>query len=74
MKLTLVSDARSAWKWASVQLAIVAGAAAGWAAADPTGFATVVNFLPGWVRPLLGFVVAGAAIGSRIVKKDKSNG
>lgn len=74
MKLKLVSDARQAWRWASVQLAIVAGAAAGWAAADPTGFATVVNFLPGWARPVLGFVVAGAAIGSRIIKKDKADG
>ena len=74
MKLTLVSDVRNAWKWASVQLAVVAGAAAGWAAADPNGFATVVNFLPGWARPTLGFVVAAAAIGSRVVTKEKSDG
>lgn len=71
MKLKLVDEARNAWKWASVQLAVVAGAVAAWAATDTNGFVATVNLLPDWLRPLLGLLVTVTAIGSRVVKAQR---
>lgn len=73
--MTLIEEARQAWRFASVRLAIVAGFISGWAATDPQGFARLMETVPEPLRPLVGFLVAGSAIYSRIVKQGgKANG
>lgn len=75
LEARLVDNWRQAWKWGSVQLAMLAGVIAGWAASDPAGFARVVDLLPEWARPLLGLAVTASAIGSRISSvKRKADG
>ncbi|CDO34561.1 hypothetical protein [Novosphingobium sp. KN65.2] len=68
----LVEDWREAWRWSSVQLALLAGVISGWAASDPGGFARVVDLLPDWARPLLGLIVTASAIATRL--KAQKNG
>lgn len=70
--MRLIADWRRSWRWASVRMALVAGAVSGWAATDPTGFASVVDLLPPAARPLVGIAVTAAAIGSRITTKGSS--
>lgn len=65
----LVADWRHAWRWSSVRLALIAGALAGWAASDPTGFQRAVDMLPEWARPMVGVIVALAPIISRVTTK-----
>lgn len=67
--MTLIENARQAWRFASVRLAIVAGVVSGWAATDPQGFATLMESVPEQLRPLVGVLVAGAAIYTRLVKQ-----
>lgn len=69
LKLRLVDDWRQASRWASVRLAVIAGAVAGWAASDPAGFTRAVDMLPEWARPLVGLAVTVAAISSRLTTK-----
>ena len=64
--MRLIDDWRRSWRWASVRLALLAGAISGWAASDPAGFARMVDLLPAWARPLVGVALAAAAIGARI--------
>lgn len=73
--MTLIENARHAWRFASVRLAIVAGVISGWAATDPQGFAKLMETVPEGFRPLVGLLVAGAAIYTRLVKQEgKTNG
>lgn len=73
--MTLIEEARQAWRFASVRLALVAGVVSGWAATDPNGFASLMNSLPQGIRPLVGVLVAAAAIYTRLVKQEgKGNG
>lgn len=73
--MTLIEDARQAWRFASVRLAIVAGFISGWAATDPDGWRQLMDFVPEPLRPLVGFLVAFSAIYSRIIKQGgKANG
>lgn len=67
--MRLIEEARQAWRFASVRLAIVAGVISGWAATDPQGFAKLMESLPEGARPLVGVLVAGAAIYTRLVKQ-----
>lgn len=67
--MKLIEEARQAWRFASVRLAIVAGVISGWAATDPQGFAKLMESLPEGARPLVGVLVAGAAIYTRLVKQ-----
>ena len=69
MKLHLIEDWRRAWRWSSVRLAVIAGAATGWVATDPAGFQRAVDLLPEWVRPVLGVIVAVSAISARVTTK-----
>jgi hypothetical protein len=69
LKLRLVAEWRHCWRWSSVRLAVVAGAVSGWAASDPQGFTNVMAILPDWTRPLVGVVIAAAAISARITSK-----
>jgi len=73
--MKLIEEARQAWRFASVRLAVVAGVISGWAATDPQGFARLMEQLPSEIRPLVGLVVMSAAIFSRLVKQEgKANG
>lgn len=67
--MRLIEEARQAWRFASVRLAVVAGVISGWAATDPHGFAKLMDSLPEEIRPLVGVLVAGAAIYTRLVKQ-----
>lgn len=67
--MRLIDEWRRSWRWASVRLAVVAGAVSGWAASDPAGFARAVDLLPPWARPLVGLVVTMTAIGARVTTK-----
>lgn len=67
--MNLIEEARQAWRFASVRLAVLAGFVSGWAATDPQGFAKLMESLPEEVRPLVGVLVAGAAIYTRLVKQ-----
>ncbi|HQS71623.1 MAG: hypothetical protein B7Y36_18955 [Novosphingobium sp. 28-62-57] len=71
--MQLIEEARQAWRFASVRLAVLAGVVSGWAATDPHGFAKLMDSLPEEVRPLVGVLVAGSAIYTRLIKQgDKS--
>lgn len=73
--MNLIENARHAWRFASVRLAIVAGVISGWAATDPQGFAKLMESVPEEFRPLVGVLVAVAAIYTRLVKQEgKANG
>ena len=73
--MKLIDNARQAWRFASVRLAVVAGIITGWAATDPYGWQQLMEFVPEPLRPLVGFLVAGSAIYSRIVKQGgRDNG
>ena len=72
--MKLIENARQAWRFASVRLALVAGVISGWAATDPQGFAKLMEALPANVRPLVGVLVAGAAIYTRLVKQGGKTG
>jgi len=65
----LIDECRQAWRFASVRLAIVAGVVSGWAATDPHSFAKLMDSLPEEIRPLVGVLVAGSAIYSRLKKQ-----
>ncbi|WP_374414299.1 hypothetical protein [Novosphingobium colocasiae] len=67
--MRLIEEWRRSWRWASVRLALAAGAISGWAASDPAGFAQAVALLPTWARPLVGLLVAMTAIGARITTR-----
>lgn len=67
--MTLIEEARQAWRFASVRLAILAGVISGWAATDPQGFTKLMESVPEALRPLVGILVAGSAIYTRLVKQ-----
>lgn len=64
--MTILASARHWARFASVRLAVAAGAVAGWAATEPQGFAQLVSLLPAWARPLVGLAVTVTAIGARV--------
>ena len=66
--MTLIDNIGDAWRFASVRLAVLAGIIAAWAASDPQGFATLVEVLPAWARPLVGLAVFAAATLARVTK------
>lgn len=59
MKIRPVDDARYLWKKASVQLAVLAGAAGAWFMANPDDWTAAVNALPEAVRPFAGLIMFG---------------
>lgn len=67
--MKLIADWRRSWRWASVRLAVVAGALSGWAASDPASFMRIVDLLPPWARPLVGIAVTLAALSARLTTK-----
>jgi hypothetical protein len=72
----LIDNARHAHKLASVQLAALAGLAAGYLAANPEQTEALLALLPdGPLRVLasagIGLFVFGMAAGSRVVKQGK---
>lgn len=80
--MKLVDEAGKFWKLGSIQLAALAGVAAGYFAANPNETEKLLNLLPdGPLRVLasilIGFAVFSAAAGSRLVKrsgKDETDG
>lgn len=72
--MKLIPNVRSAWRFASVRLAAVAGVVAGWAAYDPAGFSGLVETLPPWSRPLVGLAVFATATGSRVITRTPKAG
>jgi hypothetical protein len=77
--MQLVDDARAAWRWWSVRLALVAGAAAGLVVDQPQILNGAVAIVPERWRPLAaavaGLLVAVAPIAARLLKqKDAANG
>ena len=51
IKDRLVDDWRSAWKWVSVQLAVVGSLLIGWFLAYPETILSTLNMLPAELRP-----------------------
>ncbi|WCT78866.1 hypothetical protein [Novosphingobium humi] len=77
--MTLVEDARLWWRWWSVRMAMVAGAAAGAVVAQPQILTNLVAYVPERWRPLAGSLVGiitfAAPTLARILKqRGKSNG
>jgi hypothetical protein len=64
--MNFIDDINQAWRFASVRLAVIAGLIAAWAASDPAGFAALVEMLPVWARPLVGFAVFALATMARV--------
>ncbi|RVU03926.1 hypothetical protein EOE18_13800 [Novosphingobium umbonatum] len=77
--MQLVDDARAAWRWWSVRLAVLAGAAAGLVVDQPQILTGAVAVVPERWRPLAGAIagllVAVAPIAARLLKqKEPANG
>ena len=64
--MTFIDNINQAWRFASVRLALIAGLFAAWVASEPAQFAALVEMLPAWARPLLGFAVFAVATLSRV--------
>lgn len=79
-RLRLVDDARLAWKWASVRLAMLFGMAVTAIAADPTILKQLLDALPQELLARVPFAVALGAIAgalpilARIVRLVKEGG
>lgn len=71
----LVPDWRSSWRWLSVQLAALAGLAAGWIFASPLELMQILALIPAEVRvklsPLVTVVVVAVVVGARLWKQRK---
>lgn len=78
LKGRLVSDWRSAWKWLSVQLALVASLAVGWLFAYPEIILSTINMLPvearAMVSPVVSFVLFALVLAARLWKQRKPKG
>lgn len=72
--MKLIEEARQAWRFASVRLAVVAGFVTGWAATDPQGFAKLMEQIPAEYRPLVGVIVTLSAVYTRLVKQGGKAG
>jgi hypothetical protein len=66
--VTFIDNINQAWRFTSVRLAVLAGLIAGWAASDPQGYAHLVELLPLWARPLIGFSVFAIPVLARVTK------
>lgn len=66
--MTFIDNINQAWRLTSVRLAVLAGLIAGWAASDPQGYAQLVEMLPVWARPLIGFAVFAIPTLARVTK------
>jgi hypothetical protein len=64
--MNFIDNINQAWRFASVRLALIAGLFAAWVASQPADFAALVEMLPPWARPLLGFAVFAIATLSRV--------
>jgi hypothetical protein len=64
--MTFIDNINQAWRFASVRLALIAGLFAAWVASQPADFAALVEMLPPWARPLIGFAVFAAATLARV--------
>ena len=78
LKGRLVPDWRSAWRWVSVQLSVVAGLAVGWIFASPLELLQILSMIPPEVRrglsPLVTAVVVAIVVGARLWKQRKPKG
>ena len=70
---SFVDNWREAWKWLSVQMALVVGIITTYATTYPEDFAAFVDMLPEWARPLVGLFIAVAAIYLRLKKQGEGN-
>lgn len=75
MKLTLIENARQWHKFASVRLAMFAGAVAGYLAANPEVTKQLLETLPEgparvWASAGVGLFVFALATGARLVKQS----
>ena len=74
--MKLVDEWRKSYKWLSIQLAILAGAVAGYLAANPDVTKQLLDTLPEgparvWASAGVGLFVTMLAGGSRLVKQGK---
>jgi hypothetical protein len=76
--MTLVDDARQAWRWWSVRLAALAGIVAGALVAQPQLLTGLVAYVPEPWRPvasaLAGIAVFAAPTIARLLQQGGSNG
>lgn len=70
----LVEDWNQAWKWLSVQAAILFGIIVSFASTNPEEFAQIMEMLPDWARPLMGVLVALIPIYLRLKKQGGQDG
>ena len=64
--MKFIDNINEAWRFASVRLALLAGLFAAWAASQPEDIAALVESLPMWARPLIGFSIFAIATLSRV--------
>jgi len=69
---TMVDEWKSAYKWASVRLAVLAGMIATYIATYPDQFAQIVEHLPTWAKPLVPIVTVALPIYLRLTQKDST--
>lgn len=73
MKPFLIPNWRDSWKWLSVQLAALAGLAAGWIFANPLELLQILYMIPAEVRaglsPIVTVVVVAVVVGARLWKQ-----
>jgi len=67
--MRLIDGWHQAHKFASVQLAAIAGLVAAYFAAKPEELSAIMAMLPEWAKPLIGFALFAVAAGTRVVKK-----
>lgn len=74
--MKLVPNWRSAWKWASVQLAAIASLAIGWIVANPFDLLTLLNGIPYELRvklsPFVSVAVFVVVVGLRLLKQGRA--
>ena len=69
---SLVDDWKSAYKWASVRLAVLVGAIVTYATTYPDEFAQLIEHLPGGVKPFIPILAMVIPIYLRITQKDST--
>lgn len=76
--MQFVTEIRHWWKFWSVRLAVLAGAAAGWITANPQTVGQLVAYVPEQYRPiasvLIGILVATVPTLARMMKQPKLEG
>ena len=70
---SFVEDWKSAWKWLSIQFAVLVGGLLAYASANPEQILKIVDMLPDGWRPVITFiVVTGIPIYLRLKKQGSS--